>query len=283
MAKPSKDAAAGESTKSPHTPMMQQYLRIKAGHPDGLLFYRMGDFYELFFDDARKAARLLDITLTRRGTSAGEPIPMAGVPFHAVDQYLARLMKLGESVAICEQIGDPATAKGPVERRVTRVVTPGTLTDSSLLEDRREALLAALWIAGPLAGFVFLIPAAWIAHHVAEPAVLESLGEGVIYFESPLLFRLFEWGYGLPEVMLNPVMWAAWVGALVTSLNLLPVGQLDGGHVTFAVFGPGGHRWVGRLCYVAVLGLTVFSIYHGVWNWLVWALAQRWQATTYTK
>ena len=127
-------------------------------------------------------------------------------------------------------------------------------------------------IAGPLAGFVFLIPAAWIAHHFAEPAVLESLGEGVIYFESPLLFRLFEWGYGLPEVMLNPVMWAAWVGALVTSLNLLPVGQLDGGHVTYAVFGRRGHRWVGRLCYLAVLGLTVFSIYHGVWNWLVWAI-----------
>ncbi len=127
-------------------------------------------------------------------------------------------------------------------------------------------------IAGPLAGFVFLIPAAWIAHHIAEPAVLESLGEGAIYFESPLLFRLFEWAYGLPEVMLNPVMWAAWVGALVTSLNLLPVGQLDGGHVTYAVFGPVGHRWVGRLCYLAVLALTVYSIYRGAWNWLVWAL-----------
>jgi DNA mismatch repair protein MutS len=136
--------------------MMQQYLRIKSGHPDVLLFYRMGDFYELFFDDARKAARLLDITLTRRGASGGEPIPMAGVPFHAVDQYLARLMKLGESVAICEQIGDPATSKGPVERRVTRVVTPGTLTESTLLEDRREALLAALWSAGPLAGIASL-------------------------------------------------------------------------------------------------------------------------------
>ena len=136
--------------------MMAQYLRIKAGHPDVLMFYRMGDFYELFFDDARKAARLLDITLTRRGASGGEPIPMAGVPFHALDQYLARLMKLGESVAICEQIGDPATAKGPVERRVTRVVTPGTLTESALLEDRREALLAALWISGPLAGIASL-------------------------------------------------------------------------------------------------------------------------------
>ena len=148
--------ARSESGKPAHTPMMQQYLRIKSGHPDVLLFYRMGDFYELFFDDARKAARLLDITLTRRGASGGEPIPMAGVPFHAVDQYLARLMKLGESVAICEQIGDPATSKGPVERRVTRVVTPGTLTESTLLEDRREALLAALWSAGPLAGIASL-------------------------------------------------------------------------------------------------------------------------------
>jgi DNA mismatch repair protein MutS len=136
--------------------MMQQYLRIKAGYPDVLLFYRMGDFYELFFDDARKAARLLDITLTRRGTSGADPIPMAGVPFHSVDPYLARLMKLGESVAICEQIGDPATSKGPVERRVTRVVTPGTLTESTLLEDRREALLCALALSGPLAGIASL-------------------------------------------------------------------------------------------------------------------------------
>ena len=104
-----------------HTPMMQQYLRLKAQHPEILMFYRMGDFYELFFDDAERAARLLDITLTARGTSAGEPIKMAGVPYHAVEQYLAKLVKLGESVAICEQIGDPATSKGPVERKVTRI------------------------------------------------------------------------------------------------------------------------------------------------------------------
>src|SRR3569833_1428865 len=107
-----------------HTPMMQQYLRIKAAHPQRLLFYRMGDFYELFFDDARRAAALLDITLTARGQSAGEPIPMAGVPFHSVEGYLAKLVKAGESVAICEQIGDPAKAKGPVERQVVRIVTP---------------------------------------------------------------------------------------------------------------------------------------------------------------
>src|ERR687891_406021 len=127
-----------------HTPMMQQYLRIKAQHPDLLVFYRMGDFYELFFDDAVRAARLLDITLTTRGASAGEPIKMAGVPYHAVEQYLAKLVKLGESVAICEQIGDPSTSKGPVERKVTRIVTPGTLTDAALLEDKRDNLLLAL-------------------------------------------------------------------------------------------------------------------------------------------
>jgi len=124
--------------------MMQQYLRAKAEHPDKLLFYRMGDFYELFYDDAQRAARLLDITLTARGQSAGAPIPMAGVPYHAVDGYLAKLMKLGESVAICEQIGDPATSKGPVERKVLRVVTPGTVTDAGLLDARRDSLLVAV-------------------------------------------------------------------------------------------------------------------------------------------
>ena len=119
-----------------HTPMMQQYLRIKAQHPDMLLFYRMGDFYEMFYEDAERASRLLDITLTTRGASAGAPIKMAGVPFHAIDQYLAKLVRIGESVAICEQIGDSATSKGPVDRQVTRIVTPGTLTDSALLEDK---------------------------------------------------------------------------------------------------------------------------------------------------
>src|SRR6187402_380119 len=129
---------------SQHTPMMQQYLRIKAEHPNSLLFYRMGDFYELFYDDARRAAKLIDITLTSRGQSAGEPIPMAGVPYHSVDTYLSRLVRKGESVAICEQIGDPAKSKGPVERQVVRVVTPGTVTDDALLEQRRETLLAAV-------------------------------------------------------------------------------------------------------------------------------------------
>ena len=126
-----------------HTPMMQQYLGLKAGHPDVLLFYRMGDFYELFFADAEKAARILDITLTRRGQSAGEPVVMAGVPFHSMESYLARLIKAGESVAICEQVGE-VSGKGPVERRVVRVVTPGTLTDTELLSDKSEAVLLAV-------------------------------------------------------------------------------------------------------------------------------------------
>ncbi|KRE89715.1 DNA mismatch repair protein MutS [Frateuria sp. Soil773] len=123
---------------------MRQYLTAKAAHPDVLLFFRMGDFYELFYDDARKAARLLDITLTQRGQSAGAPIPMAGVPYHAAESYLAKLVRLGESVAICEQIGDPATSKGPVERKVVRIVTPGTVTDAALLEERRDNLLLAI-------------------------------------------------------------------------------------------------------------------------------------------
>jgi len=143
-----------------HTPMMQQYLRIKASHPDMLVFYRMGDFYELFYGDAEKAAPLLDITLTTRGASAGEPIKMAGVPYHSVEQYLAKLVKLGESVAICEQIGDPNTSKGPVERQVTRIITPGTLTDSALLEDKRDNLLLALWQCRSTVGMSWLALAA---------------------------------------------------------------------------------------------------------------------------
>ena len=139
-----------------HTPVMRQYLRVKAEHPDILVLYRMGDFYELFYDDARKAARLLDITLTQRGQSAGAPIPMAGVPYHQLDNYLAKLVKLGESVAICEQIGDPALAKGPVERRVVRIVTPGTVTDEGLLEERRDNLLAALHAQGSHYGIAAL-------------------------------------------------------------------------------------------------------------------------------
>ena len=145
-----------EKQAKPHTPMMQQYLRIKAEQPDILLFYRMGDFYELFFDDARRAADLLGITLTARGQSAGTPIPMAGVPYHAVEGYLAKLVKLGESIAICEQIGDPATSKGPVERQVVRIITPGTLTDEALLHDQRDNLLVSVFIQEADAGLAIL-------------------------------------------------------------------------------------------------------------------------------
>jgi hypothetical protein len=148
------DGASELRDEDAHTPMMAQYLRLKADFPDTLLFYRMGDFYEMFYADAERAAALLDITLTTRGQSAGQPIPMAGVPFHSVDGYLARLIKLGESVAICEQIGDPATSKGPVERKVVRVVTPGTLTDSELLNDKSESILLAIAPArAPAAGW----------------------------------------------------------------------------------------------------------------------------------
>lgn len=129
---------------SPHTPMMQQYLRIKAEHPTDIVFYRMGDFYELFFDDAKQASQLLDITLTARGKTNGNPIPMCGVPYHAAEGYLGKLVKQGFSVAICEQVGDPETSKGPVERKVMRVLTPGTLTDEALLDDRSDSLLAAI-------------------------------------------------------------------------------------------------------------------------------------------
>ncbi len=133
-----------EAQKSAHTPMMQQYLKIKAEHPNELVFYRMGDFYELFYDDAKKAAELMGITLTARGKSNGDPIPMAGIPFHSADSYLAKLVKFGESVAICEQVGDPATSKGPVERKVMRVVTPGTISDEALLEEHRDNILLAI-------------------------------------------------------------------------------------------------------------------------------------------
>ena len=166
MSRPAKNAGAGEAPAKDlitnnkdfvaHTPMMQQYLRLKAQHPDMLMFYRMGDFYELFFEDAEKAARLLDITLTRRGTSGGEPVKMAGVPHHSADQYLAKLVRLGESVVICEQTGDPAIPKGPVERQVTRIITPGTVTDAALLEEKRESVIVALQVHDSTLGLAWL-------------------------------------------------------------------------------------------------------------------------------
>jgi DNA mismatch repair protein MutS len=156
---------------------MQQYLRIKSRHPDVLLFYRMGDFYELFFDDARRAAALLDITLTTRGQSAGQPIPMAGVPFHSVESYLARLVRKGESVAICEQMGDPAKSKGPVEREVVRIITPGTVTDDALLEERQETLVAAAARDGERFGL------AWLDLAAGRFTVLESSGGSALAAE----------------------------------------------------------------------------------------------------
>ena len=145
-----------EAPAPAHTPMMQQYLALKAEYPDMLLFYRMGDFYELFHGDAERAAKLLDITLTARGNSGGQPIRMAGVPYHALEPYLAKLVRAGESAAICEQVGDPATSKGPVERRVTRIVTPGTITDSALLAASRESLLVAVHVSGATAGIAWI-------------------------------------------------------------------------------------------------------------------------------
>jgi len=159
--------------------MMQQYLALKAEAGPLLLFYRMGDFYEMFYEDAERAARLLNLTLTKRGASNGSPIPMAGVPVHAMEQYLAKLVALGESVAICEQIGDPAASKGPVERRIVRIVTPGTLTDDALLPAKADRAVAAVWAAGkgrdPRAGLAWLNLASG-EFRVAEcaPAQLES-------------------------------------------------------------------------------------------------------------
>lgn len=144
MTKTAQNPVKSKANKTEHTPMMQQYFGMKKDHENQILFYRMGDFYEIFFDDAKKASRLLDITLTARGKTGGNAIPMAGIPYHAAEGYIAKLVKMGESVAIAEQIGDPATSKGPVERKVVRVITPGTLTDESFLDERRDSLLVAI-------------------------------------------------------------------------------------------------------------------------------------------
>ena len=179
------------------TPMMAQYLAIKAKHPEDLLFYRMGDFYELFFEDAKRAAGLLDITLTARGKSAGKPIPMCGVPFHAAESYLARLVKAGVSVAICEQIGDPATSKGPVERQVVRVLTPGTVSDEALLEASRDNLLIALSQRQQRFGLASLELSA------GRFRVLEVDGEEALYSELERLHPaelLYQESIALPQV-----------------------------------------------------------------------------------
>lgn len=161
-------------SSSSHTPMMRQYLKLKAENPDILLFYRMGDFYELFYDDAKRASQLLDISLTKRGASAGEPIPMAGVPYHAVEGYLAKLVQLGESIAICEQIGDPATSKGPVERKVVRIITPGTITDEALLSERSDNLIAAIYHQDGKFGYATLDVTSG-RFQLSEPDSVESM------------------------------------------------------------------------------------------------------------
>ena len=178
---------------SAHTPMMQQYLGIKADHPNALLFYRMGDFYELFFDDAKRASELLDITLTTRGQSAGQPIPMCGVPFHAVDSYLAKLTASGKSIAICEQIGDPASSRGPVERKVQRIVTPGTLIEDVLIDDNRESILMALV---PSIGSDLPTGVAWLNLSTSEYRIAEPNSAGDL---SILLERVRPSEILLPE------------------------------------------------------------------------------------
>jgi DNA mismatch repair protein MutS len=200
-----------EAEISAHTPMMQQYLRIKVQHPDTLLFYRMGDFYELFFEDAEKAARLLDITLTTRGQSSGQPIKMAGVPFHAVEQYLARLVKLGEAVVIAEQVGEPGATKGPMERAVSRIVTPGTLTDAALLDDRRDALLLSANLHRGVLGLAWLnlangdfrlmqcpaetLQAQFERLRPAEVLIPDGLALPLLDTLAPALRRLADWQF----------------------------------------------------------------------------------------
>ena len=197
--------------------MMQQYLRIKAQHSDMLMFYRMGDFYELFFDDAEKAARLLDITLTRRGVSAGEPIKMAGVPYHAAEQYLAKLVRLGESVAICEQTGDPATAKGPVERQVTRIITPGTLTDAALLEEKRDCVLLAMVLNESTLGL------SWLNLAAGQFYIMETTADNL----ASELERLKPSEVLLPESMKNSTLFNSVTALKSLSLKYLPVWQFD--------------------------------------------------------
>jgi DNA mismatch repair protein MutS len=212
--------------------MMQQYLRIKAQNPDVLLFYRMGDFYELFYEDARRAASLLDITLTHRGQSAGQPIPMAGVPFHAVETYLARLVRKGVSVAICEQMGDPKLAKGPVERQVVRIVTPGTVTDEALLEERQETLAAALAVEP---GDEEHFGLAWLDLAAGRFTVLQSTGRTALMAElarlKPAELLVAEGSAAMPLVAdaASVRTRAPWTFELASSQRLLTdqLGTLD--------------------------------------------------------
>lgn len=210
-----------ESNLSSFTPMMQQYLKIKAEHPDILLFYRMGDFYELFFDDAKRASQLLDISLTKRGKTDGAPIPMAGVPYHAVEGYLAKLVQLGESVAICEQIGDPATSKGPVERQIVRIVTPGTISDEALLPERQDNLIACVYYEKKIFGLATLDMSSgrFQISELADEAALTTelqriMPVEILYPEDFAYIRLLEPYKGLRR---RPT----WEFELVTAIKLL--------------------------------------------------------------
>lgn len=210
-----------ESNLSSFTPMMQQYLKIKAEHPDILLFYRMGDFYELFFDDAKRASQLLDISLTKRGKTDGDPIPMAGVPYHTVEGYLAKLVQLGESVAICEQIGDPATSKGPVERKIVRIVTPGTISDEALLQERQDNLIACVYYEKKIFGLATLDMSSgrFQISELADEAALTTelqriMPVEILYPEDFAYIRLLEPYKGLRR---RPT----WEFELVTAIKLL--------------------------------------------------------------
>ena len=221
--------------------MMQQYLRIKGEHPGMLLFYRMGDFYEMFYSDAERAAPLLDITLTARGQSGGAPIPMAGVPFHALDQYLAKLVKLGETVAICEQIGDVATAKGPVERKVVRIVTPGTLTEAGLLDARQDSLLAALTLDSQQTGIATLNLAAGRitllqVGHARAAAELQRLAPGEVLVADELRERIAA-QIAAPVRGLPPWHFTAEHGqrSLLKQLGVHDLGAFDTADVPLAV------------------------------------------------
>jgi DNA mismatch repair protein MutS len=256
-----------------HTPMMQQYLRVKAEHPDKLVFYRMGDFYELFFDDAERASRALDITLTARGQSAGAPIPMAGVPYHALEPHLAKLMKQGESVVIVEQFGDPATSKGPVERKVARIVTPGTLTDANLLDAKRDCLLAAFLPSGKRAGIAWLNLASG-AFTITDVALAEA---------AAVLERIAPAELLLPDDVAPPVMrgrtpparalqtWhfdrAAAQRALARQLGTLDLAGFGADEAPLAIGAAGallgyvGATQAGGLTHIRALGVEVESAF----------------------
>lgn len=208
-------------TSRDHTPMMQQYLRIKAEHPHTLLFYRMGDFYELFFDDAQKAARLLNITLTARGQSAGKPIPMAGVPFHSAESYIAKLIRQGLSIAICEQIGEPKAGAGPVERQVVRILTPGTVSDAAFLEDTQDNLLIAVHADGHHFGIATLDISAG-RFHLLEVQGDEALASELARLRPAELLVSDEWEYALLRDYQHCVRRRApWEFAYDTSVRLL--------------------------------------------------------------